>query len=299
LATFQSSTPPSPPLPSQFILVAPDAADPRIAGEAELALQELATGEGAEFVRLDSLPDGDPATIMLLVALSPDPGLQSWAESNPSVQTASIGIVGLQATANLSLLAPDGIRYDQLGFALGYLAAMVTPEYRLGALALEASAEHLALARGFVAGGTYYCGLCRPVHPPYEAYPVLFQAPGGELASSGVTTFLVAPPPVSFADLGLSTSPGLAFLGPDDPFSDLAPSWIASADFEVSKCLEALWTQVQTGPGGMIMPLGIRFHRVDPARVSEGRLELAEALLGDLVEGRIDTGVDPLTGELR
>jgi len=299
LATVQLATPTSPPVPSLFILVAPGAADLRIAAQAELALQKLATGVDAEFVRQDSLPVGDPASIMLLVALSPDPGLQSWAESNPSVQTASLGIVGLQATPNLSLLAPEGIRYDQLGFALGYLAAMVTPEYRLGALALEASAEHLALARGFVAGGTYYCGLCRPVHPPYEAYPVLFQAPGGELASSGVKTFLVSPPPVSLADLGLNTGPDLAFLGPDDPFSDLAPSWIASADFEVSEGLEALWTQVQTGPGGMVLPLGIRIHRVDPARVSEGRLALAEALLEDLVEGRIDTGVDPLTGELR
>jgi hypothetical protein len=299
LATVQSATPTSPPIPSQFILVAPGAADLRIAAQAELALQKLATGAGAEFVRQDTLPAGDPAGIMLLVALPPDPGLQSWAESNPSVQTASLGIVGLQATANLSLLAPDGIRYDQLGFALGYLAAMVTPEYRLGAIALEASAEHLALARGFVAGGTYFCGLCRPVHPPYEAYPVLFQAPGGELASSGVTTFLVSPPPAALADLGLSTRADLAFLGTEHPFSDLAPSWIASAEFEVAEGLEALWAQVQAGPGGTVLPLGIRFHRVEPARVSEGRLELAEALLEDLVEGRIDTGIDPLTGELR
>ncbi len=231
--------------------------------------------------------------------MSPDPGLQTWAESHSAVQTVSLGIIGLQATANLSLLAPDGIRYDQLGFALGYLAAMVTPEYRLGALALQASAESLSLARGFVAGGTYFCGLCRPVHPPYVSYPALFVAPGDELALSGVTTLLVAPPPASLADLGLSPAPDLAFLGPDDLFSTEAPSWIASADFEIDEAFDALWAQVQAGQGGMVMPLGIHFHRVDTVRVSEGRLELAKTLLGDLVAGRIDTGVDPLTGELR
>ena len=117
--------------------------------------------------------------------------------------------------------------------------------------------------------------------------------------SSGVTTLLVAPPPASLADLGLSPAPDLAFLGPDDLFSTLAPSWLASADFEVDEAFDALWTQLQAGEGGIVMPLGIRFHRVDTARVSEGRLELAETLLGDLAAGRIDTGVNPLTGELR
>jgi hypothetical protein len=279
--------------------VAPEAADARIVGQAEAALQDLATGAGAEFVRLGSMPDGDPAAILLLVALPPDPSLQAWAEAHPAIQTASLGIVGVQATENLSLLAPDGIRYDQLGFALGYLAAMVTPEYRLGALALAPTAESLALARGFVAGGTYYCGLYRPVHPPYEAYPALFASPGAELAASGVTTLLVAPPPASLADLDLGSASGLAFLGPEDAFSTVAPSWIASADFEVAEAIGALWTQAQGGHGGMLLPLAIRFHMVDPNLVSEGRLQRAEAVLEDLIGGRIDTGVDPLTCEHR
>ncbi len=299
MATVPTTSPTSAPVPPQIILVAPGAADARIAGQAEVALQNLAAGAGAGFVRQDSLPVDDPAGIILLVAVSPDPGLQTWAASHLAVQTVSLGIIGLQATENLSLLAPDGIRYDQLGFALGYLAAMVTPEYRLGALALQASAESLALARGFVAGGTYYCGLCRPVHPPYVAYPAWFDAPGedlgfvgGDHAAGGATPGFPRRP-------GTESGADLAFLGPDDLFSTLAPSWIASADFEVDEAFDALWAQVQAGEGGIVMPLGIRFHRVDTARVSEGRLELAETLLGDLVAGRIDTGVDPLTGELR
>jgi hypothetical protein len=299
MAAVLSASPTSPPVPPQVILVAPGAADTRIAGQAEVALQDLAASAGAEFVRMDSLPNGDPATIMLLVALSPDPGLQSWAESNAAVQTASLGIVGLQATANLSLIAPDGIRYDQLGFSLGYLAAMVTPEYRLGALALEPSPANLSLARGFVAGGTYYCGLCLHAHPPYGPYPLLLDGRGVDLAALGVTTLLVAPPLASLADLGLTSSSGIALIGFGDPPGEIAPSWIASADFDLAAAIGAAWAQAQSGQAGTTIPLGIYFHSVDSALISEGRLRLAEALLAEIAAGRIDTGVDPLTGQPR
>ena len=297
IAPTRTATPP--PVAPKIVLVAADGTDVRIAGEAEAALQDLATRTGSEFNRTNALPDGDTTAIELLIALAPDPGIQIWAETHSATQTASLGILGIQDADNLTVLAPDGVRYDQLGFALGYLGAMVTPEYRLGAWALEPSAESLSLARGFVAGGTYYCGLCRPVHPPYEGYPVLFEGPGADLMSSGVKTLLVAPAPSSLSDLGLDPASGMAFLGPGDAFTGQAPTWIASADFDVAGAIDALWTQIQAGQGGGLIPLGIRFHTVDSARVSEGRLLLAESVLGELVAGRIDTGVDPATGEPR
>jgi hypothetical protein len=281
------------------ILVAPDDAGTAIAGQAELALQALASGSGMVFERVNALPDGEDSAIMLVVAVAPDLGLQSWAEANPQVQTAALGIAGLEAAPNLSRIAEDGLRYDQLGFALGYLAAMVTTEYRVGALARDTSPPTLALARGFVAGGTYYCGLCRPTYPPYIAYPVLLEGTGADLASAGLTTLLVVPPPASLADLGLASSAGIGLVGPGAPPGDLAGAWIASADFDVDGAVRLLWEQVQRGEGGATLPLAIRYHTVDAARVSEGRLRYAQALLEDLAAGRIDTGIDPETGQLR
>jgi hypothetical protein len=263
------------------------------------SLQQLAASEAMEFTSLEALPKDDAAEVALLVALPTDPGLQAWAESHPEVQTVSLGIPGLKPTPNLSVVAPDGIRYDQLGFALGYLAAMVTPEYRVGALALDTSPATLALTRGFVAGGTYYCGLCRPVHPPYVEYPAYLEGKPADLGAEGLSTLLVAPQPQSLSELGLAADSAIAFVGVGDPAGDLASTWIASADFDVAAALEAAWTQAQDGQVGTTISLGIRFHSVDPAVVSEGRLRLAEALLSDLSAGVIDTGVDPLTGVLR
>jgi hypothetical protein len=275
-----------------------DATSAALAKQVQVALQELAVAAEMGFSSLETLPDGEAAEVALLIALPPDSGLQAWAESHPGVQTASLGIAGLQPASNLSVIAPDGIRYDQLGFALGYLAAMVTPEYRVGALALESSAANLALARGFVAGGTYYCGLCRPVHPPYVEYPAYLEGMPANLAAEGLSTLLVAPQPLSLTDLGLPASSEVALVGLGEPAGELAPAWIASADFDVAAALGAAWTQSQSGQGGTTIPLNIRFHSVDPSVVTEGRLALAEALLADISAGLIDTGVDPLTGEL-
>ncbi len=285
------------PVAPRAILVAPAAgADVGLVAQAESALQAVAASAAMEFTSLEALPEED-AGIKLLVALPPDPGVQAWANAHPGVRTVSLGIPGLQPTSNLTLIAPDGIRYDQLGFALGYLAAMLTAEYRVGALVLDSSAAHLALARGFVAGGTYYCGLCNPIHPPYVKYPALLMGVPGDWTAEGISTLLVAPQPQSFSDLGLPSNSGIAFVGTGEPDGELASAWIASADFDIPSALNAAWAQ--SGEGGTILPLGIQYRSVDGSVVSEGRLALAEALLADLSAGVIDTGVDPLTGELR
>ena len=286
-----------------MILVAPtiagDATGAALVAQAQAALEQLAVTAEMEFSTLEALPEDEAAGVALLVALPPDPGLQPWAETHPAVHTVSLGIAGLQPAPNLTAISPDGIRYDQLGFALGYLAAMVTPEYRIGAVVLDASVANLALARGFVAGGTYYCGLCRPVHPPYVEYPAYLEGRPANIAAEGLSALLVAPQPQSLTDLGLPANSDVALVGVGEPASDLAPSWIASGDFDVAAALEAAWTQAKTGQGGTTIPLGIRFHLVNTSVVSEGRLALAESLLADISAGLIDTGVDPLTGELR
>ncbi len=150
-----------------------------------------------------------------------------------------------------------------------------------------------------MAGGTYYCGLCSPIHPPYVEYPALLERVPADWTAEGISTLLVAPQPQSFSDLGLPSNSGIAFVGPGAPTGELAAAWIASADFDIASALNAAWAQAQSGEGGTTLPLGIQFHSVDESVVSEGRLGLAEALLADLAAGVIDTGVDPLTGELR
>lgn len=284
---------------SQVILVAPsDATDSSLAAQVEPLLQGLAAESAMAYQRADALP-ADPQGIAVVAILPPDPGVQAWAAAHPTTHVITIGLAGVQAASNLTALAPDGLRYDQIGFALGYLAAMVTPEYRLGALVLDSSPASLSLARGFVAGGTYYCGLCRPVHPPYLEYPVLLTGNGAGFDPGEITTLLVTPSPPSLSELGLPSNARLGLVGIGPPPTDLASRWIASAGFDLDSTLEAVWAGIQAGEAGTAIPLAIRYHSVNPDIVSEGRLVLAQRLLGELAAGAIDTGVDPVTGEPR
>lgn len=295
--SLPTDTPP-PPIP-RVIMVAPDEAPASLAQQVEAALQSLASTAQMDFARQATLPEGEPSVIALLVALPPDPGLQAWAQAHPEVTAAGIGIPGLPSTPNLSVVAPDGLRYDQLGFALGYLAALLTPEHRIGALARDTSPQSLSLARGFVAGGTYYCGLCRPLHPPYLGYPALLDAAPGDPAAAGIRALLLAPAPAAAAEAGISATTGFVLMGMGEPSAQLAPLWLASADFDVAGTLALLWEATQTGVGSVSLPLGIRLHSVDPVRVSPGRLALTEKLIAELVAGRVDTGIDPATGQPR
>ena len=288
-----------PPVTPRVVLVAPAEAEATLAQQVEAALQVLASTARMEFSRQAALPEDEANAIALLVALPPDPGLQAWAQAHPDVQAAGIGMPGLQAAANLSVIAPEGLRYDQLGFALGYLAALTTPEYRIGALARDASPQSLSLVRGFVAGGTYYCGLCRPLHPPYLGYPALLDIVPDDPVAAGVSTLLLFPTPATAAEAGFHTSTGFALVGVGEPSAEVAPLWLASADFDVEGTLTFLWEQTLAGNGGGMWPLGIRVHTLDGARVSAGRLALVEALITELVAGRVDTGVDPATGQPR
>ncbi len=306
-AAIPTSPAPSPALPTDtrppqtpgVIMVAPDEAPASLAQQVEAALQSLASSAEMEFVRQAALPDDELNAIALLVALPPDPGLQAWAQAHPEVTTAGIGIPGLQTAQNLSVVAPDGLRYDQLGFALGYLAALLTPEYRIGALARDASPQSLSLARGFVAGGTYYCGLCRPLHPPYLSYPALLDSAPIDPAAAGISALLLAPAPAAAAEAGISAEAGFVLMGMGEPSAQLEPLWLASADFDVAGTLALLWEATQTGAGSVSLPLGIRLHSVDTLRVSPGRLALTERLIAELVAGRVDTGIDPATGQPR
>ena len=304
-----TSTPPAPspvlptdtpaPLTPRVILVAPAEGDPGVAQQVEAALVGLASAAQLEFVRQAALPDGSASAIALLVALPPDPGLQAWSQANPEVQAAGFGIPGLQPGANLTVIAPEGLRYDQLGFALGYMAALTTPEYRIGALALDALPQSLSLVRGFVAGGTYYCGLCRPLHPPYLAYPALLGSAPLDPAAEGISVLILAPAPATAAEVGITASAGYALMGVGEPSAQLAPLWLASADFDVAGALALLWERTQARADGITLPLGICLHTIDGGRVSAGRLALTEQVIAELVAGRIDTGIDPVTGQPR
>ncbi len=72
--------------------------------------------------------------------------------------------------ANVLVLDPTYTTPRYRAFMAGYLSVVLSPNWR-GVMIAPASEAEGPLFQAMVAGGRYYCGLCRPPKPPVLAYP--------------------------------------------------------------------------------------------------------------------------------
>ena len=303
--TFPTSTP-SPP---RVILLALHDTDPELFSSIEAVISELATEEGYVVETRRSLSSNEiDASIRLVIGFSPDQGLEILAESAGEVQFLSVGIPGLSQRDNLSIIGPMGLRPDQLGFMAGYISALITQDWRVGVIGRSDTTIGQAEMNGFVNGVRYFCGTCRPVYPPYVQYPVqvglsevgsqsVWQGAVDTLVEAAVQTVYVSP---EIDNPGLSSAlaeSGMVLIGGRTPGDELLTHWVATIRMNPAEAVRDLWTNLLGGHGGLSVPVPIRILDVDPELFSYGRQRVAEAILQELLEGYIDTGVSPQTGQ--
>ena len=306
------SSTPTPEAPVAFLLASADA-DPAISAALQGVLTGLAEQAGLGFEVRTSLKGAELGNVRIVVALPPAGGLAELAASAPETQFLAFGIQGLQPTPNLSIIASPAGRPDQLGFVAGYLAAVITEDWRVGVVSEADTAPGKAASLGFRNGMTYFCGLCLPVYPPFpnRGYPVQVDLPEGagaddwQAAIDALTTWQVQTvfvyPSVAGEQL-LTDLAGadinLIVAGP--PANAWREHWVASlGSQDALQFLPDLWAKLLASKGGEEVLLPLSFTGTNPDLLSPGRQHLVEAMLADLLAGFIDTGVDPQTGESR
>jgi hypothetical protein len=285
------------------ILVAPSGSDPGQVEAVQDIVSDLAAGSGLEFQQVTSLPPGDlEEKLRLVFALSPDPGLQGLAAAAPGIQFVGIGVPGLQPGGNLSVIAGEGAGFDQLGFVAGYIAALVTSDWRVGTLSLSDSAAGTASRQGFLNGVIFFCGLCRPTYPPYLTYPMYielptgatteeWQAAAGTLQGSSVETIFLAPGAADESLLTTLAQQGVNLIGSTAPPPAFEDHWIATVSLGLDPVLRQIWPDLLSGRGGVELSPSVEIGDVNPELLSQGRLRLAEELVQNLQDGLVDTGV--------
>jgi hypothetical protein len=300
-------TPIPAPLPPLALLLAPAGADPAHLAALRPALETLTSQAGWQLETRQELGAADlTPNLRAVVALAPAGGMQELAAAAPATQFLAIGISNLRATANLSLIGPQGARPDEIGFAAGYLAALVTPEWRVGVLSLSDTAEGLAARQGFINGVIFNCGLCRQTYPPFYTYPMFVELPAGAsqaeweaaagvLQDKAVRTLFVAPGADSQALLEYLAEAGFHLIGVGAPTARLQSHWVGSIQPGFLPLLQTLWPDLQTGKGGASQPYQLNLAHLNPDLLSPGKQRLMQALLDDLSGGFIDTGAAILT----
>jgi basic membrane lipoprotein Med (substrate-binding protein (PBP1-ABC) superfamily) len=303
-------TPTNTPQPPLVVLWASTGADPQIVSASQALLGQLASQAGLRFQTLDSPISQDLARqAKIVVAVSPGPELEALTTAAPDTQFLAIsGDAGLKPGKNLTLSGGQDARLDQLGFLAGYLAAVVTQDWRVGVISQADSGPETAAQAAFINGAVFFCGLCRPAYPPFVQYPVYAQLAAGAgqdeeqsavdaLISQGIETVYVTPGATSETLLGYLADKGIRIIGSAPPSQTIQDDWVATVTTDWAAAIKDAWPDLLNGVSGQELSAPIVVEDANPALFSPGRQQLVEETLVELLAGRIDTGVDPQTGE--
>lgn len=295
----------------QVVLLAPLDANPAHVSSLETLIAELAGEAGLTWeTRADFSSNDIDTSLRLVIALPPNPNLESLASTSTEVQFLGVGIPGLEPAANISLIGPMGLQFNQQGFMAGFIAALITPDWRVGVIGLNDTQAGRASLNGFINGVGYFCGTCIPIYPPYLNYPKYISLTQAEidiswrfavdaLVQASVQTVYVPPEASSEPMLVDLVQHGLKIIGGEEPPQEFQSSWIATIRPDPAQAVRFLWEDLLAGLGGASVPMPLVIEEVDPDMLSPGRLKLAESIMQELLEGYIDPAVDPITGEAR
>ena len=297
--------------PERIVLLAPPDANPAHVSSLEALIAELAGEAGLTWEIRSGLSSNDIDTsLRLVIALPPNPNLESLASTSTEVQFLGVGIPGLEPAANVSLIGPMGLRFDQQGFVAGFIAAMITPDWRVGAIGLNDTQSGRASLNGFINGVGYFCGTCIPVYPPYLNYPKYISLTQAEidiswrlavdtLVQASVQTVYVPPEASSEPMLVDLVQHGMKIIGGEEPPQEFQSSWVVTIRPDPAQAVRLLWEDLLAGLGGASLPMPLVIVEVNTDLLSPGRLKLAESVMQELLDGYIDPAVDPITGEAR
>jgi hypothetical protein len=308
-ATVPAPTATLTPRPPVALLVAPGGSP--LAVSLEPVLLELAASAGWQVERAEALAPGQPGEPVRLVVLAdPSADAAGLAAASPQVQFLAVGIPGLQAGGNLSVLGAQGERPDQQGFLSGLIAAVVTPDWRVGVISAADTAAGRAARLGFLTGVRYFCGLCRPAFPPFEGYPLYAELPAAAspaewqaaadfLLAKGVQTVYLAPGAGDPSLAQYLAGSGAWLIGPPGPAGSPPAGWIAAVQPEPGQALRQAWEELTAGRGGLTLAMPVGFTALDEEGFTAARQRLVAETLADLLAGLIESGADPVTGEPR
>lgn len=298
--TLVATTVPTPThLPPRVVLVAPAEADAQLAADFRAVLAELAPGSGLSIKEQATLAvsDLDPS-VKIVVVLPPFAGLGDLVTKAPQTQFAAVGISGLPAAANLTLIGDAGFYPSRQAFLAGYIAAIITQDWRAGVLT-TASPDGKLVADAFSNGVRYLCGLCKPAFPPFFSYPQAaqvaepvdktgWQAAADQLIEKGVLTVYVDPRLSSLEVLQYLADAKLALIGGATPPDQMLPLWVATVRVDPVQALRGLWDGLAAGKGGQSVSAPLMVADAQSGLLSAARMRLVQETLDNLASGAIN-----------
>jgi hypothetical protein len=302
-----SSTVPTAPTvtqsPTRVILVVPPEADENLKLDVRSTLTDLVSASGYLLDELPSLSATDlDESIQMVVVLSPFSGLDGLAAAWQKTLFVAVGIKGLSAAENITVIGDVGVDPARQAFLAGYIAALTAWDWRAGALTAS-SVEGQTAASTFENGVRYFCGLCRPAFPPFFTYPQTVEfAPGDQaswmaaadqLVAGGVQVVYVDPDISSPDLLQYLVDANVNLIGAVTPPEASRSNWIATIQPDPAQALRQVWSDLLAGKGGQQIAMPLVITDTQSGLLSPARQRLAQQTLDGLLLGTINPNSVP------
>lgn len=293
---------PSPtPAADRVVLIRSAGADPNLAAQAETTLRELAAGSGLEFETRETLINNEVSSDMKVVVFLERPeNLGSLAASAPATQFVALTRDDWNPGENVSVIRQ---REENIAFMAGYLAAMLAPNYRVGALL---TADAASFNQAFSNGVYYYCGNCAAQIFPLNTYPLTATQPAGsppsawqssfdQINASKINVLFVAREAYSPELFTYLAGKDVALIGGQSPLEEGRSRWVVTLFADGIAPLRTIWPDLLAGSGGKILNASINitdnmFVSVQDGLVwlSEGKYSYAQRAIELLRDNKID-----------
>jgi hypothetical protein len=298
---------PSPtPSPQQpvVMLAYGENADPWTVDRLQAILEELAAESSLGLVTQEGLSEASlPPEVQVLVGigLGVDPG--GLVGANPEVSFAFVDQAGVAPGGNLSVIGDPTIDQQHQSFMSGYLAALVSSDYKLAGLIPAEQPLTAVMTDAFVIGAEFFCGVCNPLYPPYQNFPQ-WELLSIETAENGfqaaVDTLILNGVEVLYVQGQLASPEMLTYLSDNSVkvVGDTAPdtirnNWVGTVTPDPGPPLIDLWPDLLAGVGGVQHPSAITLRDTGAGLISEGRLRLFEEMADKLEAGLVSPEAAP------
>jgi basic membrane lipoprotein Med (substrate-binding protein (PBP1-ABC) superfamily) len=264
------------------------------------------------------LGDYLPGTPSLVASVESGFGqaVSTAAQAHPEVRFVAVEENGVQPLPNLLVVGGDHIRYDQVAFLAGMLATIENRNDYVGWIGESGTVRGPIYQHGFLHGVRYVCPRCRVFD--FELGPSA-DVPTGisvavDLHDDFVDTASAIPSPAGQAAVTDLAKRGIRVAGTQPDFytslfgkgiTEGAKYVLGGPAFRPDLLLADLLPRFL---GGEVFPDAVSYslenHGLEYAPfpndwISSGRRVYLQAVIDDVVSGRLDIGVDPQTGEER
>jgi len=274
------------PIPlDRAVLVAPADVDAGMLVEAQTVLAELTASAGLEFETRAQVTEADlTPDVKIIVFLSHPDNLGTLAARAGGTQFAAVSPLDWTPPANVTLIR---VNENDAAFLAGYAAAILAPNFRVGALL---AAESTSVSLAFQNGVHYYCGTCSALINPLNSYPIvsvqsagsapeIWQAAFDQLNLNKVNVLYIAKEAMSSQLLAYLSTQDVALIANQLPMEGGQPRWSASIYLDAISPIREIWNDLLSGVGGRIINATYKVSDVQPLTVSDGSVWLSQGKL--------------------